>query len=770
MKRSLKSLSAFAVIGVLLILVSVWRSFAADTTVDTISGWDGSSSICCFGVPNSATYGQVVTVPADRTVLESFDFELLVPSSVSFQAEVYAWDGTKATGPALYEGSARSTTQNSSFELIHTDTGGIPVTPGAQYVVFLSTSKLQAGKTPATGSWGLRGDGPYSGGDFYYQNNANDATKWTTEAWSLYQAGVDLAFRAVFAQACTPPPAGMVSWWPGDGNTHDIQGANDGVLKNGAHFGAGEVDQAFSLDGVNDYVNVPNSASLNPANLTVDAWINPTTVASFHNVLEKGNQAYVLQINDGKVVFGSKNALGTYEELTGTLTVSESQWTHVAITHDGTTKRIYVNGVLDSATASQVGLYTLDTDSLKIGSNFGDTRFFPGSIDEVEIFSTALGQSDIQSIYLSGSLGKCRSCVTPPARMISWWPGDDSPNDIQDGNTLSDGAGNGFGYGTGKVGDAFTFNGSQFATAGDPANLALTGTAVTLDGWINPSNTNDAVYFGKTVSSGNDYCLFLLGGDLTGSIKTDTAGAGGFEIFVHTGYVPPTNQWTHIALTYDGSNVTVYANGNALLSSGKTGNLVDSGSPFNIGGRSDGLLFTGSVDEVEVFDRALSATEIRALADAGKAGKCKPSPTPTPTPSPTPTPTVTPTPTPTPTPSQAIGSGTIATPGGSGSFNFNVQNPGHTGSFTYSDNGEEFALTSTKITSLTFTGNQAHFTGEGKKPGGKKNKKKKNKKTFTFTIDVTDNGTPGTLDTFSIQVSNGYSASGNLTSGNITIE
>jgi hypothetical protein len=60
---------------------------------------------------------------------------------------------------------------------------------------------------------------------------------------------------------------------------------------------------------------------------------------------------------------------------------------------------------------------------------------------------------------------------------------------------------------------------------------------------------------------------------------------------------------------------------------------------------------------------------------------------------------------------------------------------------------------------LSFNGNQAQFTGTAK--GGKRS--------LSFTVNVTDNGDPGTLDTFSIQISNGYSASGNLTSGNISI-
>jgi hypothetical protein len=82
------------------------------------------------------------------------------------------------------------------------------------------------------------------------------------------------------------------------------------------------------------------------------------------------------------------------------------------------------------------------------------------------------------------------------------------------------------------------------------------------------------------------------------------------------------------------------------------------------------------------------------------------------------------------------------------------------GSFSYNDPATPFSFSSMKITSLTFNGNQAHFAGTAKLS---------KKSQISFTVDVTDNGDPGTNDFFSLHVSNGYSASGNLTSGNISL-
>ena len=81
------------------------------------------------------------------------------------------------------------------------------------------------------------------------------------------------------------------------------------------------------------------------------------------------------------------------------------------------------------------------------------------------------------------------------------------------------------------------------------------------------------------------------------------------------------------------------------------------------------------------------------------------------------------------------------------------------GSFSYSDPASHVSINSSSIATLTFSGNHAHFTGP----------KVSRRGTLGFTVDATDNGFPGNNDVFSIHLSNGYSASGTLTSGDIQI-
>jgi hypothetical protein len=111
-----------------------------------------------------------------------------------------------------------------------------------------------------------------------------------------------------------------------------------------------------------------------------------------------------------------------------------------------------------------------------------------------------------------------------------------------------------------------------------------------------------------------------------------------------------------------------------------------------------------------------------------------------------------------------IGNGTIPTEGGQGTFNISVA-PGRRrrvkGNFFYSDPGFPISAISKSFSSLTIVGNTAQFSGTARIG---------NRQKVTFTVYATDNGDPGTADTFSINLSNGYSASGNLTSGNIKIQ
>ena len=182
-------------------------SFASSAqNIDTTPSWDGTNNICCFAYPDSATYGQTITAPAAGATLQSFTFYMNLPASCTFQGEVYAWDGAKASGSALWEGPPTQTTGSGTYEAITFTPGGISLAPGAQYVIFASLSKLSGS---GGGNWGSILTDVYAGGDFVYINSGNDPSQWTSAPWTItWPSAIDLAFKVVFGSGQTPasPP------------------------------------------------------------------------------------------------------------------------------------------------------------------------------------------------------------------------------------------------------------------------------------------------------------------------------------------------------------------------------------------------------------------------------------------------------------------------------------------------------------------------------------------------------------------------------------
>ena len=110
------------------------------------------------------------------------------------------------------------------------------------------------------------------------------------------------------------------------------------------------------------------------------------------------------------------------------------------------------------------------------------------------------------------------------------------------------------------------------------------------------------------------------------------------------------------------------------------------------------------------------------------------------------------------------GRGAIDNQGNEVTFNFRASQADDSstlGSFSFCDPAAGVCTAKARIQSLSITGNTASFSGQGHLEDGTR---------VTFSVSVTDNGEPGTSDTISISLSNGYSVSGTLTSGDIRIQ
>jgi hypothetical protein len=226
------------------------------------------------------------------------------------------------------------------------------------------------------------------------------------------------------AQDCVESPAGLVSWWPGDGNATDIVSGFDGTLVNGATFAPGFVSQAFSFDGIgggrNDRVDLPNQALNGLSDFTVDLWLNTTdssaTFLSGANALT-GNEFLLGPASGGTGTFSVwvKGILGPLHA------VNDGAWHHIAFAREGLTGRLYFDGGLIDSRSYPIGTLGISPGGLMLGQEqdcvggcFDPNQALDGLIDELEIYNRALEASEIQAIFDAGSAGKCGKPPPPP--------------------------------------------------------------------------------------------------------------------------------------------------------------------------------------------------------------------------------------------------------------------------------------------------------------------------------------------------------------------
>lgn len=443
------------------------------------------------------------------------------------------------------------------------------------------------------------------------------------------------------AQTCSPAPIGLVSWWQAENNSLDSRSRNNGTLLNGTTFGVGNIGQAFNFDGVNDSVQVPDNANQNiNGSFSAETWIFPRSVSNNSpRILEKsdGSNRWVLSINQSSPA----NALGLIINPSQVTLFSPAnsivlnQWSHIAFTYNSINNevKLFINGA-QVASTSTTAITTTSTNPLVIGNDFlTGTRPFDGLIDEPSIYNAALSGNQIQAIFNSGTAGKCKPTATvSPSGQVGWWSGDGNANDIAGGNngTLQNGAI----HTIGKVGQSLTFDGENAVLATQNSTLNTAFPTISIEGWVNPTahGTDSSGTFGKTIVSntnGDGFALRLLNGVIQSDLRLTEGDAR-----TTFGTVLPLNSWSHVALTYDGANVKAFLNGvqvgSNLPASGTVKNTANSGICLFIGGdpspactTDTGFGFKGGIDELSIYNRAITQDEITSIFNAGIAGKLK---------------------------------------------------------------------------------------------------------------------------------------------------
>jgi uncharacterized repeat protein (TIGR01451 family) len=436
-----------------------------------------------------------------------------------------------------------------------------------------------------------------------------------------------------------------------------------GKVGNAARFnGAGEYDDFLRIVSVNDFPD---------AEITSMFWARTSDTSRNGSLFSyaasgswAGNEFWILNQRNLRATINYPYFY-SYADITG------GEWHHVAVTwrsSDGAI-RFYIDGELKASGVLRRGYkiqgggtLVLAQDQDCVGGCFSNSQSFWGDLDEVAVYRRALTDWEIYNIYVGqGGEPNPDSYKSPPMAQpagasgwsaISWMPSRPVGVDLPDygradpvgyltgtvamtGNVLlmhfnepsgykgfldTSGAGNdgkctGDACPTagvpGKVGNALAFDGADdHVNAGSDENLEMDD-RVSIEAWVYPTDPSGGIIVNKE----GEYEVAVR----EGTVQWAFANTGSYWDWVDTGEAVLLDDWAHVAVIYDvgiaGTGVvTTYVNGAPVHTATVTGTIGDVHTNYNelwIGGRQGGSqFFAGSIDEVAIFDRALTEEEV----------------------------------------------------------------------------------------------------------------------------------------------------------------
>ncbi len=225
----------------------------------------------------------------------------------------------------------------------------------------------------------------------------------------------------------------LVGWWKLDGDGLDASGnGRSGVLAGNAHFEAGHSGQALALDGDGDYFTVTGwKGLLSVSPVTVTAWVKTTASGDATMVYwgrNSGTRRVDFRLGSGRlrVEHGSGN-------IQGNTTLNDNEWHHVALAMRAAAKitypevKLYLDGRDDTQNTADPDAFALVDNTNNVDLTIGrrtpnNDRFFPGLIDEVQIYNRELAVVQIRDLAKRGYLATAHSPNPPDGQKFedSW--------------------------------------------------------------------------------------------------------------------------------------------------------------------------------------------------------------------------------------------------------------------------------------------------------------------------------------------------------------
>jgi hypothetical protein len=418
----------------------------------------------------------------------------------------------------------------------------------------------------------------------------------------------------------------------------DSVSTNNGTIVGGVTYTTGIVGNAFTFNGTSGYVSLPNNSFNFTGDFSISAWVNiPSAPSSAARIFSNDNYdvvsqyGYGLYVNTNKTIsFFIGSSIGT-STVTSTTALALNTWYHITVKRDSVAKQsvIYINGVNEAqatntnlvigygtrAIQPTIGAYRGNNQGVLSTSNY---MVSGGKIDALTIWNKKITDDEITQLYnLGGGIQypfTTQTIKTPYAV----YNGDSLIDPIGAKNATING---GVTYTTGKIGNAYTFNGSTGYLTLPVGSLNLAG-SFSFSMWLNFNGTpaNYATIL-SNILTGN-YQGFLLAA-ISDSLFIQLGNGSGTWVTLQG---PPvtefTNKWSYITFVWEqGVGMKFYLNGVLYNSGANTTTLTYANitaAPM-IGKKVDGgwSLLNGKIDGLTFWNSALTYPEVSTLYNAG---------------------------------------------------------------------------------------------------------------------------------------------------------
>lgn len=208
----------------------------------------------------------------------------------------------------------------------------------------------------------------------------------------------------------------LTSYYTADNTPNDAKGSNNGTLINGATYATGKINNSFSLDGVNDYVSLPNNSFNYSGDFSVSFWMKTSNVVPYKVLMSNFNYlgadlfyGWVIAHTASSIQIELYNGTSTIPNLKSVeFTIASNTWHNVILVRKGSLgSSIYIDNVLKASNTNTNNPTYPATANARIGCEGHGTSnnyyFYNGLIDEVGVWNRALTTTEITELYNAGA-------------------------------------------------------------------------------------------------------------------------------------------------------------------------------------------------------------------------------------------------------------------------------------------------------------------------------------------------------------------------------